>query len=249
MLLSLVCVALAAPRADAVDYTFAGATYSGFVVWDDAIADKRPGVVMVPNWMGVTESAVEKAKKIAGTRYVVFVADMYGKGQRPSDTKQAGEFAGKVYADRAAMRGRADAALKALLASKAPVDPAKTAAIGFCFGGSTALELARSGADVDAVVSFHGGLTTPAPAEKGKVRASVLVLNGAADGYVKPEDVAALQKEMTDAGADWTFVNFSGAVHCFAEADAKSPPGCVYDEKAATRAYAMMEDFLAQAWR
>jgi dienelactone hydrolase len=247
MLFALFTLANAAPRAEAVDYQHDGATYSGVVVWDDATKDKRPGIVMMPNWMGATDTAVERAKRIAGTRYVVFVADVFGKGKRPKDTTEASDWVGKLYGDRKALRGRAGAALKALTASKAPVDAAKTAAIGFCFGGATALELARAGADLDAVVSFHGNLTTTEPATA--MKPSVLVLNGAADGYVKPEDIAGFQKEMDAAKADWAFVNFGGAVHCFAEADANSPPGCMYDEKAATRAYALMDDFLAAAWK
>ena len=114
--------------------------------------------------------------------------------------------------------------------------------IGFCFGGAIVLELARSGADVAGVVSFHGNLETTLPAKEGEVSASLLVLNGAADTYVPQAQITGFQDEMTAAGADWQFVNFSGAVHCFAEADANSP-GCMYDPRAAKRAYGMMEDF------
>lgn len=250
MILLLSALALAAPRQLPVTWTQGGTSFAGTLVWDDASAAPRPAVLYVPNWMGPNAAAVEKAQRIAGTQYVVLVADMYGKDVRPTTPDQARDAAGKVYADRAGMRARANAALDALRgqAKAAPIDPARVAAIGFCFGGSTVLELARSGADVDAVVSFHGGLTTPVPAEKGKVKASVLALSGAADPYQKPEDVPAFQKEMTDAGADWALVNYGGAVHCFAEPDANMPPGCAYDEKAAKRAFRAMDDFLAEAW-
>ncbi|MES2639961.1 MAG: dienelactone hydrolase family protein [Myxococcota bacterium] len=241
--LALAAVAQAAPRAVPVEWTVAGAPYSGFVVYDDATKTKRPGIVMVPNWMGVNDAAVEKAKTIAGTEYVVLLADVFGAKVRPTDTKQAGETAGALYADRPALRARATAAVETLRAqaSKVPLDVSKVAAIGFCFGGSAVLELARGGADLDAFVSFHGGLATPMPAAKGAIKGPVLVLNGAADANVKPEDIAAFQTEMTTAGADWQFVNFGGAVHCFAEPDANRPPNCLYDQKAAGRAFGAMD--------
>jgi dienelactone hydrolase len=247
-LITLFASALAAVRSDVVTWTRAGTTYSGWVVYDDATKDKRPGLVMVPNWYGANASALEKAKAIAGTKYVVLVADVYGKDVRPTDPKAAGEAAGKLYGDRAELRARAAAARDALVAeaARAPLDTTRVGAIGFCFGGSTVLELARSGAPLAGVVSFHGGLSTTTPAAAGAVKTPVLVLNGAADSYVKPEEITAFQQEMTTAGADWQLVQFGGAVHCFAEADAKSPPGCVYDERSAKRAYTMMDSFFAE---
>lgn len=250
LLLSLfVATADAAPRADALSWTHAGVAFSGFLVYDDAVSTPRPGVVMVPNWMGVTPAAVEKAKLLAGTRYVVLVADVYGKDLRPRDDKEASAAAGALYADRALLRGRAAAAVSTLQAQapKAPVDPTRVGAIGFCFGGTTVLELARAGADLDGVVSFHGGLATTVPAAAGKVKAPILVLNGAADTYVPPEDLAGFQKEMTAAGADWQLVQLSGAVHCFTEVGADKP-GCSYDAKAARRSYAMMSDFFDEGF-
>lgn len=243
--------ALAAPRATPVEWTVAGAPYSGFVVYDDATTDKRPGLVMVPNWMGVTPIAVDRAKAIAGTRYVVLVADVYGAKTRPSDNKEAGALAGALKADPPALRARTQAAVDALVAQApaVPLDPTKLAAFGFCFGGTAALELARSGAALDGFVSFHGGLASPAPATAGAVKAPVLVLNGAADTYVSPQEIAAFQKEMTDAKADWQLVQLGGAVHCFAEPSAASPPGCVYDERAATRAYRIADGFFAEVLR
>ncbi len=248
--LALSAASLAAPRADVVTWTHAGTTFSGWVVYDDATKVKRPGLLMVPNWYGANETALARAKEIAGTEYVVLVADMFGKDVRPTDAKAAGEAAGKVYADRTEMRARANAALGALQASaaRAPLDAEKIGAIGFCFGGSTVLELVRGGAALDAAVSFHGGLATPSPAVAGAVKAPVLVLNGAADTYVKAEDIAAFQQEMTAAGADWQLVQLGGAVHCFAEREAKDPPGCVYDERSAKRAYRMMDGFLDEAF-
>ena len=161
-----------------------------------------------------------------------------------SPASRSGQAAQAMYADRAVLRARANAAVDLLKAQAAearfPVD--RIGAIGFCFGGATVLELARSGADLAGVVSFHGNLSTSIPAKAGDVKASLLVLNGADDSYVPAEQIGTFQKEMTDAKADWQFVNYSGAVHCFAEADANSP-GCLYEPRAAKRAYAAMESF------
>ena len=132
-------------------------------------------------------------------------------------------------------------ALKSV-APRTPVDVDQLGGIGFCFGGAVVLDLARSGADVAGVVSFHGNLSTSIPAQAGDVKASLLVLNGADDTYVPAEQIATFQQEMTAAKADWQFVNYSGAVHCFAEADANSP-GCLYEPRAAKRAYAAMDSF------
>lgn len=239
----LVLSALAAMRSDAVTWTHGGVTFSGFLVWDDATAEARPGLVMVPNWMGVTPSAVEKAKNMAGNRYVVLVADVYGEKTRPKTADEAKAAAGAMKADLPTLRGRVAAAV-ATLQGAAPVDKARVGAYGYCFGGSAVLELARSGADVDAVVSLHGGLTTTMPATT--VKASILVLNGAADQGVTDADIAALEGEMTAAKADWTLVDFGGAVHCFAEADAPGSANCAYDERAARRAHEMMGDFFAE---
>lgn len=240
----------AAPVQRAVVYEVGDAEMTSTLVYDDAGAAKRPGIVMVPNWMGATEGAIERAKRIAGDDYVVLVADVYGTGVRPADTKAASAQVGKLFADIPMLRARVDEALAQLKAQvdKAPLDLEDLAAIGYCFGGAAALELARSGADIDAVVSFHGSLKTTVPAKPGEVKASLLVLNGADDGNVTPEAIAAFEQEMKAANADWQFVNFSGAVHCFAEEDANRPPGCVYHERSAKRGYEMMNDLFAEAF-
>lgn len=218
--------------------------FSGFVVYNDANNTPRPGLVMVPDWMGVTPASVDKARQIASAGYVVLVADVYGKGVRPKDAKAAGAQAQKMYADLPELRRRAALAVETLRAQagKAPVDPTRIGALGYCFGGKTVLELARSGADIAGVVSFHGGLDTQLPAKRGEVKASVLVLNGAADTYVPAEHIAAVQQEMSAAGADWQFVNFADAVHCFALETANAP-GCMYNERAAKRAFSLMNLF------
>ncbi len=233
-----------------IEYKVGDVAFAGHLVYDDATKQARPGLVMVPNWMGVNDSAIEKAKQVAGTDYVVLVADVYGKDVRPKDAAEAKAQTAKLYGDRAALRARVSEAVKSLKAQagKVPVLADRIGAFGFCFGGSTVLELARSGADVAGVVSLHGGLSTSMPAAAGSVKTPILVLNGAADRGITAEDIAGFGSEMDAAGADWQFVNFSGAVHCFAEADAASPPGCVYDPRAAKRAYRMLGDFFAEVF-
>ena len=253
--LALLCVAtpaLAAMQARPVEWTVGKDRFSGYVVYDDASTAKRPGLVMVPNWMGVTADSVERAKAVAGKDYVVLVADVYGKGNRPKDAGEAGKLAGGLRGDdRSVLRARIDGAVGALKAQagKAPLQADKLGAFGFCFGGSTVLELAREGAGLAGVVSLHGGL---APGKQSptadRVRTPVLVLNGADDKAVPDADILAFEKEMDAAGADWQFVDFSGAVHCFAEASAGTDPAsnCRYDERAAKRAYRMMDDFFRE---
>ena len=233
-----------------ISYTAGDTVMAGHLVYEDNSAALRPGLVMVPNWLGETDSAVEKAKRIAATGYIILVADMYGEGVRPANADEARAEVGKLYGDLDTLRARINEAVATLRAQagKLPLKPGKVGAFGFCFGGSTVLELARSGADVAGVVSLHGGLSTSKPAAPGAVKAPVLVLNGADDRSNSWEDIGKFNAEMNAAGADWQFVNFSGAVHCFAEADANRPPGCVYNERAAKRAYRMMENFFADAF-
>jgi dienelactone hydrolase len=233
-------------QARPVEWKVGKDTFSGYLVYDDTNAIKRPGLLMVPDWYGVTDSAIAKAKHVAGDDYVVLLADVYGKGVRPKTDADAQAQVKKLYDDRASLRARATKALDVLRTAKdVPLDTKHIGAIGYCFGGATALELARSGADVSAVATFHGGLNTTMPAKAGTVKASILVLNGADDQYTAG-DIPAFENEMNAARVDWQFVNFSGAVHCFALPDANKPPGCVYNELAMRRAERMMRVFFAE---
>lgn len=252
LLLALGLLFAAAPvfakmQAKPVEWALDGKAFSGFLVYDDAVSTKRPGVLMVPDWKGVSDNAVAKAVHVAGRDYVVLLADVYGKDVRPKTDEEAMAQVKGLYADRSVLRARANKALEVLRAqaADAPIDTRHVAALGYCFGGATVLELARSGADLAAVVTFHGALDTTKPAMRGDFKPSLLVLNGADDSYVA-KDVPAFQKEMNDAGVDWQFVNFSGAVHCFALPEAHNPPGCVYDELAMRRGERMMRVFFAE---
>lgn len=238
--------AFAAMRTQPVEWRVGDASYSGYLVYDDARekGDRRPGLVMFPNWMGVTDLALARAREVAGDDYVVLVADVYGKDVRPRDASQAAAAVGKAYDDGGLrLRERANAAVAALKAQagKAPLDAGRIGAFGFCFGGSVALELARSGADVAGVVSLHGGIERHRPGAE-HYRASILVLNGADDASVSDEHIAAFRGEMKAAKADWQFVDLGGAVHCFTQKESNSP-NCAYDERASKRAFEMMDDF------
>ncbi|MGY4516722.1 dienelactone hydrolase family protein [Lysobacter sp. HA18] len=240
----------AAMRTRNVDWTVGTDKFQGVLVYDDAGGKSRPGLVMVPNWMGINASAVEKAKKVAGRDYVVLVADVYGRDVRPKDQKAAGAAAGALKGDRPKLRARMQKAIDVLRAQagSAPLDARHIGAFGFCFGGTSVLELVRAGVALDGAVTLHAGLDATMPAAPGVAKTPLLVLNGAADKGAPRELVATFQSEMTTAGADWQFVDFGGAVHCFAEPDAGNDPNsnCRYDAKQAPRAYRMMADFFRE---
>ena len=231
-----------------VEWTQDGTRCHSVLVYDDATLVKRPGLVMVPNWYGVNDAAVKKAEMIAGKDYVILLTDMYGADVRPTTNAQAQAAVKPLYGDRALMRKRIGVALEQLKAqvAGAPLDPAKLAAIGFCFGGSAVLDLARSGADVAAVVSFHGGLATDDPMLAKHIKARVLAMNGADDKGTMP-DAGKFMDEMRMSPADWQFVVLGHAVHCFTEVGENSP-GCRYDAAAAARSYRLMHDWLDHAF-
>lgn len=232
-----------------VAYEIAGQAYQGTLIYDDAVPYKRPGLLMVPNWMGVTENAEKKASQVAGSEYVVFVADLYGKDIRPQNVEEASKAASTVRGDRAMMRDRVNAALDVFRAQAdgVPLDTDNIGAIGFCFGGGAVLELARSGTDVKGVVSFHGNLDTPDPEDAQAIRTPVLVLHGANDPYVPEEQVQAFKDEMRNADVDWQMNIYGGAVHSFTDPTANTPGKAEYNPAVAERAFAAMHRFLADS--
>lgn len=231
-----------------VEWTQDGTRFHSVLVYDDATQAKRPGLVMVPNWYGVNDAAVQKAEAIAGKDYVILLTDMYGADVRPTNNGEAQAAVKPLYGNRALMRRRINVALEQLKAqaASAPLDATKLAAIGFCFGGSAVLDLARSGADVAAVVSFHGGLATDDPMLAKHIKARVLAMNGADDRGTMP-DADKFMDEMRMSPADWQFVVLGHAVHCFTEVGENSP-GCRYDAAAAARSYRLMNDWLDHAF-
>lgn len=261
-LIALMPVAQAAMRTETIAYSVDGKAMQGVLVWDDAVQTPRPGLLMIPDWTGINPVNIDFAKSIAGKEYVIFMGDMYGKDLRPKDNQEAQAAVKPLLGDRPLLRKRVAAAFAQLqdltgkpatpspnvrLAARPWIDGAKLAAIGFCFGGTSVLDLARSGTDVTAVVSFHGGLGTDDPALAKHIKAWTLVMNGADDKGTMP-DAPVFMREMQQSPSPWQFVAFGGAVHCFAEPQAHSPPGCVYDPPVAKRAFAMMHAWLAEAF-
>lgn len=250
ILLTIWCLALAAQGeivSKALDYKEGSTTLEGFHIYDNAKAGKRPTVLIVHQWKGLGDYERKRGQMLAELGYNVVGVDIYGKGVRPSAVPAASAEAGKYKEDRQLLRARVKAGLDA--AKKLPqTDPAKIAAIGYCFGGTTVLELARSGADVAGVVSFHGGLSTSIPAKKGDIKGKVLVLHGADDPHVPVPEVNGFQKEMQESGADWQLVAYGNAVHSFThwEAGTDNSKGAAYNEKADKRSWEDMKDFFAE---
>ncbi|WP_259650088.1 dienelactone hydrolase family protein [Gluconacetobacter diazotrophicus] len=253
--LGLVVAAVCAPSGGAwarmvtrpVAWTLDGTRFESVLIYDDAVSARRPGLVMVPNWHGVNAIAIDKARMIAGRDYVILLTDMYGASVRPTDDAQSMAAVKPLMGDRVLMRRRAAQALAVLksLAGTAPIDLSRLAAIGFCFGGTAVLDLARSGADVRAVVSFHGNLTTDDPGLARGIRAAVLAMNGADDRTTSP-DFASFLAEMGQTPTPWQFVVIGHAVHCFTETEATAPTGlCRYNPAAARQSYDLMHRWLA----
>ena len=212
--------AQAAIKEEPVVYKDKDTTMKGVIVYDDASQAKRPGIIVVHEWWGITPHVREEARRLAGSGYTAFVADMFGEGRTADNPKDAGALAGSVRKDPAVMRSRFEAAQETL-ERHASVDPKKVGAIGFCFGGSVVLDMARTGAPLAGVAAFHAGLDPAGPrASAGKLSGKVLVLNGAADPFVKPESVAAFREEMDSSKVDYKYVNYPEAVHAFTNPEA-----------------------------
>jgi dienelactone hydrolase len=233
-----------------VEYKQGDTVLEGFSVYDNAIQGKRPAVLVVHQWKGLTDYEKKRAEMLARLGYNVLAADIYGKGIRPQSPKDAAAEAGKYKNDRALLRARVRAGLDAL-ARHELTDPRRMAAIGYCFGGTAVLELARSGADLAGVVSFHGGLATPTPADAKNIKAKVLALHGADDPNVPPKEVAAFEDEMRQGGVDWQLVAYGGAVHSFTDwnAGTDNSKGAAYNERADHRSWEAMKQFFAEIFK
>lgn len=244
--------AAAAVRTQEIEYRQGDTVLQGFVAYDDAVKGKRPGVLVVHEWWGHNEHARNQARKLAEAGYVAFALDMFGKGKVTTHPSEAKAFVAELTKDRALLDARFEAGLEAL--KKQPqVDPERIAVFGYCFGGTVALGQARAGADLDAVVTFHAGSLKPmgAPAEKGKVKPRILVLNGGADPNVPKEQVEAFEQEMKAAGVDARVITYPGAKHAFTNPDADKVglPALAYDAEATRKSWDAATAFLRETFR
>ncbi|PWU22022.1 MAG: dienelactone hydrolase [Candidatus Rokuibacteriota bacterium] len=231
-----------------LDYRDGTVTLKGYLA-DDGRPGARPGIVLFPEANGIGDHVIERARRLAALGYVALAADPYGDGAQARDLPHAIELMTAVRSDVSRWRARARAALDALCGEPS-VDRAKLAAIGYCFGGSTALELGRSGAPLSAIVSFHGGLEAPKPEDAAKIRAKVLVCHGANDPLIPLEHVAAFEAQMRHTTVDWQLVSYGGAVHSFTnpDADKLDNPAFAYNAAADRRSWAAMLSLFEEAF-
>ncbi len=233
-----------------LEYNLAGKKYEGYIAFDDSLKGLRPAILVAHNWMGVTDETKSKVEQLATLGYVAFAVDIYGKNSRPKNVDEAAALAAGFKRDRVPLRNRMHQGLKVLREQK-NVDKSRIAAIGYCFGGTAAIELGRAGADVKAIISFHGGLDSPKPEDGARIKARVLALHGADDPFVKTEDIAAFEKEMRDHKVDWQLFKFGGAVHSFTEKSAglDNSKGAAYNAQADSRSWEAMKQMLSETLR
>ncbi len=236
----------------AVEYRDGDVVLEGFAAWDPAkVANGgAPGVLVVHQWMGLTDYEKSRCRQLAELGHVAFALDIYGKGVRPEDRQAASNLAGVYKTDRKLYRKRLNLGLEQLR-KLAGVDSQKLAAIGYCFGGTGVLELARSGAQIQGVVSFHGGLDSPNPQDGKNIQAKVLILHGEDDPFVPKEDIAAMQQEFNAAGVDWQMIIYSQTVHSFTQpaAGSDNSRGTAYNERSDKRSWLAMQQFFNELFK
>src|SRR5437870_79244 len=248
--LVLVSSAGAAVQTKKIAYKHGDLECQGYLAWDDAVEGPRPGVLVVHEWWGLNDYARGRAEQLAKLGYLAFAADMYGEGKVTEHPKKAGEMASKVRANLQDWRKRAAAALDVLTAQP-QCDKTKLAAIGYCFGGSTALQLAYSGADLKAVVTFHAALPAPKPEEAKQIKPTILVCNGADDKFIPEDAIKAFRDALDKAAVKYEFVSYPGAVHSFTVpgADKHNNPGMKYNKSADEDSWKRMTALLAEKFK
>lgn len=231
-------------KTETVEYKQGETTLEGYIAYESSLKGKRPVIMIVHEWTGLGDYVKGRAKELAGKGYVAFAMDIYGKGVRPAQGPDAAKEAGKYKSDRKLMRERAKAGFD-YIKTKPYVDSSKMVAMGYCFGGTVALEMGRAGLPLVGVVSFHGGLSTPNPQDAKNFKAKLLVLNGALDPGVTPE-IPGFEKEMNDAKVDYQFINYSGTVHAFTNPQAGNDmsKGAAYNPVSDRRSMVAFLDFL-----
>ena len=236
-----------------VSYRAGDTTLKGYLAVDTAKSGPRPGILVVHEWWGHNDYARKRARMLAELGYTALAVDMYGDGKQASHPGDAKKFSSAVFQNMPVAKARFLAA-RDLLQSQPSVDGVRIAAIGYCFGGGVVLAMARMGVDLNGVAVFHGSLGTPNPAKKGDIKGKVLVLNGAADPFIKPESITRFKKEMTDAGVDFKFVNYTDAKHAFTNPEAdnfatKFKIPLQYNEKADHQSWTEMQTFLKDIFK
>jgi dienelactone hydrolase len=230
-----------------VDYHLAGRNFQGYLAYNDALKGPRPGVLVTPDWMGMTDKVKARADMLADLGYVAFVADVYGKNNQPKNQEEAAQIAGGFKKDRILTRSHMQQGLKTLR-DLPQVDKNRIDVIGYCFGGLAALELARAGADVKGVVTFHGSLDSPRPEDAKRIKGKILALHGADDPYVTAADVAGFETEMRNAKLDWRLVKYGNAVHSFTDktAGTDNSKGAAYNADADRRSWIELLNFFKE---
>ncbi len=234
-----------------INYQAGSVAANGALIFDGQTKGPRPLLLISPNWLGVSEAAIRRAAVMAGSKYVAFIADMYGDGKVSNGPPEAATLANGLRADAPERRRRITAALDALRgeSSRRGIgDLNKQAAVGFCFGGGNVLELARTGADVKAVVCLHGDLMTSLPAKKGDIKAAVCVMHGAADPAVPKKDRDTFEAEMEASGTKWQMTVFGHMLHSFTEPESNVPGIAQFDPGAARQCYTMVDEFVTAAF-
>lgn len=240
-------------RGRPLDYTSDGTTMKGYVAYDDSFTGKRPGILVVHEFWGHNEYARSRARMLAGLGYVALALDMYGEGRQSGHPDEARKFATEIRKNMDLGQKRFISAME-VLKKQEQTDPDRIGAIGYCFGGGIVLQMARDGLDLKGVASFHGGLATSDPAKPGAVKAKILVLNGADDTFVTPEQIDGFKKEMESAGADFRFISYPGAVHGFTNPEAdenakKYNMKIGYNADADAKSWQEMKEFFTKVFR
>jgi dienelactone hydrolase len=240
----------AAVKTETVSYKVGDKSYKGFLAFDDAVKGKRPGILVVHEFWGLDDYAKKRVEQLAGMGYVAFAADMYGDGKVTEHPKEAGAMAGQVRMNQQEWLARANAGLK-ILRDHPQVDGTKLAAIGYCFGGSTALTLANSGSDIKAAVSFHGALPIPSDDEAKKIKTKILICHGARDSFIKEDTIQKMRGTYDRNGVDYQMIYYGGAVHSFTVpgAEKKGLDGIRYDANADRRSWASMKALFDEVFK
>ena len=255
LVLGMVGVGFGEPKivGKTVEYSAQGVAMKGYLTYDENVKGKRGGVLVVPEWWGLNDYASRRARMLAELGYTALAVDMYGEGKVVTAPDEAGKLSSEAVKNSDVTKARFMAAVD-FLKAQPTVDPNRVAAIGYCFGGGVVLDMARQGADLKGVVSFHGGLSAVKPAQPGSVKAKILVLSGGADKFVTPEQIEAFKQEMKAAGADFEFISYPGALHSFTNPDAtelgkKFNMPIAYNAKADEESWSEMKGFLSKIFK